>query len=540
MESLTLAFERLNRFSDAQIKIFIALLGAVMFIPFLGQVHLFDWDEINFAESAREMILSGDYLRVQINYEPFWEKPPLFFWLQVLSMKVFGINEFAARFPNALVGIATLVILYHIGNKLFNRKFGLIWVAAYVGTFLPHFYFKSGIIDPLFNLFIFSGIYFLYQSFSLESTKKAILAGVCIGLGLLTKGPVALLVSGLVAVLYLVLRWEFTIKNILKLAVFTLFSVLTASVWFGVETWAHGPWFLQTFIEYNIRLFNTEDSGHGQPVFYHPLVLLIGCFPTSVLCLKMLVRNKHIAENGFAFIMQLLFWVVLIIFSIVKTKIIHYSSLCYFPITFLAVFYVYHEGIAVWQKIILLLLGIIISLALIGLPFFVLNVGYFLPYIKDVFAVANLSAKVNWSGWESLGGIIFIVTIAVGLFFTKRKYYSLFILFSGVVMAFQLALYWIAPKVETHVQGAMIDFLKSKQTEDCYIKAIGFKSYAQYFYSARKPDYNKEMEDETRLVYGEVDKPVYLITKCNRDNYRLIPQLEVVMDKNGWVVYKRK
>ena len=61
------------------------VLSSFFFIG-LGNVHLFDWDEINFAESAREMIESGDYLRVQINYLPFWEKPPFFFcyfWLPV-------------------------------------------------------------------------------------------------------------------------------------------------------------------------------------------------------------------------------------------------------------------------------------------------------------------------------------------------------------------------------------------------------------------------------------------------------------------------
>jgi len=58
--------------------LFLIGLSAMFYIG-LGHVHLFDWDEINFAESAREMISSGDYMRVQINYSPFWEKPPLFF-----------------------------------------------------------------------------------------------------------------------------------------------------------------------------------------------------------------------------------------------------------------------------------------------------------------------------------------------------------------------------------------------------------------------------------------------------------------------------
>ena len=56
----------------------IAILGMALFFPFLGQVHLFDWDEINFAECAREMIVSKDYLRAQIDFAPFWATKALF------------------------------------------------------------------------------------------------------------------------------------------------------------------------------------------------------------------------------------------------------------------------------------------------------------------------------------------------------------------------------------------------------------------------------------------------------------------------------
>ena len=83
----------------------------------MGAPPLFDWDEINFAEISREMILTGDYLKIYVDFQPFWEKPPLFFWLQVISMKAFGISEFAARFPNAVFGILTLISVYLIGKK---------------------------------------------------------------------------------------------------------------------------------------------------------------------------------------------------------------------------------------------------------------------------------------------------------------------------------------------------------------------------------------------------------------------------------------
>ena len=114
----------------------IAIVAAVFFIPFLGHVHLFDWDEINFAESSREMIVTGDYARVTVGFRPFWEKPPLFFWLQASAMHVFGVNEFSARLPNALIGIITLLTLFYIGKKERNERFGVIWGSIYFASLL--------------------------------------------------------------------------------------------------------------------------------------------------------------------------------------------------------------------------------------------------------------------------------------------------------------------------------------------------------------------------------------------------------------------
>ena len=122
------------------LQILLAVIGAAIFIPYIGAAHLFDWDEINFAESAREMILTGDYLTVQVDFHPFWQKPPLFIWMQVLTMKIFGINEFAARLPNVICGMITLVVLFRAGRKIYDVEFGWIWVLSYIGSFLPFLY----------------------------------------------------------------------------------------------------------------------------------------------------------------------------------------------------------------------------------------------------------------------------------------------------------------------------------------------------------------------------------------------------------------
>ena len=164
------------------------LLSALSFAAFNGRLHLFDWDEINFAESAREMVVTRDYLTVRIDYLPFWEKPPLFIAMQAASMQLFGINEMAARFPNTIAGILTLPLLFYTGKRFFNERFGLAWCIIYVVSFLPFLYFKSGLIDPWFNLLIFSAIvpFILYDQQG-RKIRWLILSGILTGLAVLTK-----------------------------------------------------------------------------------------------------------------------------------------------------------------------------------------------------------------------------------------------------------------------------------------------------------------------------------------------------------------
>ncbi|MCK7559286.1 glycosyltransferase family 39 protein [Chitinophaga sedimenti] len=387
----------------------IALVAALLFIPFLGAVHLFDWDEINFAEAAREMIATGNYTQVQIDFRPFWEKPPLFIWLQVLSMKAFGVNEFAARFPNAMVGIATLLSFFAIGKKLVDEKFAWWWTLVYAGSWLPHFYFKSGIIDPTFNLFIFLSVYFAYRiNWSGKPLRMAILSGAMLGLAVLTKGPAAIIICVLCLLSYWILnKFRIGIKWI-HLLLITVFAALIPALWFGYEIISHGWWFVNEFLVYQVRLFSTPDAGHGGSFFYHWIVLLVGCFPASIFLLgwirgrrsgKSIYTSEGTELKDLKRWMWILFFVVLLLFSIVTTKIVHYSSLCYFPLSFLAALFVYRlaEGklsLRKWQVGLLIFIGCLLGLLIALLPLVGLYKAELIPHIGDKFARANLEADV--------------------------------------------------------------------------------------------------------------------------------------------------
>lgn len=536
----------------------IAIGAALLFIPFLGVVHLFDWDEINFAESAREMLVTNDFARVQIDFKPFWEKPPLFFWLQALSMQVFGVNEFAARFPNAIIGIITLVLIFNIGSKIYSPKFGLWWTLVYAGSLLPHFYFKSGIIDPLFNLFIFLGVYQLYLmtlgTRSRHRNWKALLAGLFIGLGILTKGPVALLLSGLTLLIYWVLSRKWNTFRIVEILIFGFVAFVVSSVWYLPETLNNGIWFITEFINYQLDLASSTSTGHEQPIFYHPIVLLLGCFPASIYFLGSFKRNADDTgeQRRFKLWMKTLFWVVLTVFSLITTKIMHYSSMCYFPLTFMAATYIFHIQeqrfrYAWGLNIFIGLIGSVIALLLAALPILVRQKEKLIPYIDDKFAVANLGAQVHWSGFESAIGFFLLVIIIITLVYWNRKNPVLGAqaLFLSVLVTLQVLFYVFIPKIEKYTQAAAIEFMESKQKEDCYVGTIGYKSYAQYFYTARTPAKSPKNNSEEWFLTGKSTKPVYLVTRIDRTKRLDSLQksgfpIKKIGEKNGFVFFRRE
>lgn len=539
--------------NDILIYLGIAVAAALLFIPMLGGVHLFDWDEINFAESAREMIQSKDYLTVQINFTPFWEKPPLFIWMQVLSMQAFGINEFAARLPNAICGIVTLLALFHIGRLLIDSRFGLIWVFMFGGSLLPFIYFKSGIIDPWFNLFIFLGIYYFYRFRSKNSKPRIhlIASAVFIGLAILTKGPVAMLVFMITAIIVWFVK-EFQPAILLKdLFIFVAIVVFVGGFWFILQILQGNFDVLVDFVVYQIRLFRTQDAGHGGFLLYHFVILLLGVFPASIYALPALFGTRNKAAPGKSFMpwMVVLFWVVLILFTIVKTKIVHYSSLCYFPLTFLAAWSVYRVRIMDkgWKKatdVLLITTGVSISLLVIVLSFIDHYKAWIIAqgWIKDPFAIGCLSADGGWKGYEFIAGLIPVIGLIMYFTSRQRNYLAAIYKFGIAIAVFLfLSMVMIVPRVEAYSQRAAVDFFITVSKEVAYIETKGYKSYAHLFYGKVSNPHNPKAKDVNWLLKGDIDKPAYFVIKINKKAQFMATyaDAELLYEKNGFVFFKR-
>lgn len=540
---------------DKENIVFWLIIAILLFIPFLGNVHLFDWDEINFAEIAREMIVSNNYAQPQINFQSFTEKPPLFFWLQVLSMKLWGINDYAARFPNAILSLVILPMLYFLGKIIRSRQFGTYWALAYSASFLPHLYFKSGIIDPWYNAFIFAAIVAFYAAITKSTNQKWLFlwSGVSLGLAILTKGPVALFLFGFTILVFVALRFKTIKLSLLHLIGWAFAMLLTTSLWLLYDFWKNGDTFLIALTIRQWELLTTKDAGHGGFFLYHFVILLIGCFPSSIFAIQGIFAKEFKQKQsfqGFKLIMIILLCVVLIVFSIVKTKIVHYSSLSYYPLSFLAAIsienIVNHKWkLSLWMKISICTMLLLLILIPLGLNYFLQHLEQFSSLFKpNSFEEALFKTPINSTNWAYSISLIMLILFFISFYHYQKNNFSIAVksLFWGNIIYIQLILFFFIGKIEQFSQGANVAFWQSHASEDAYITTYGFKSYVPYFYGKAKPHSNSNYVNQDWLLNGNVDKPVYIACKINRhvELEQKVQNLIFLYAQNGFYFYKKK
>ncbi len=304
------------------------------------------------------------------------------------------------------------------------------------------------------------------------------------------------------------------------------FSVIVLG-WYGIETMVHGAWFVEQFITYQIRLFTQEDAGHGQPFYYHFLIFCFGCFPISIFAFRgMFYKYEKMEDQLLKGFMTTWFWVVMVLFSIAKTKIIHYSSLLYFPGVFLAALYVWEclkkEKKATWDVYFLFILGMLLW----GIAPMIINIvaeklpelTTFLPENKDKKMISGIfSMPVAWSGFEFLIGVAFFIGLIFNVRFLYKKRYLRFIY---VQMALTLGLInaeycFVLPKIARYTQGANVDFFKGLAGQNVYAASANYKSYTPYFYGQTQFNKNPDARNMDWLLTGNIDKDVYVSIKNN-------------------------
>ncbi len=225
---------RKNEIDLIEISIWLVLLAtAPLFFYKLGNTTLISWDEAWYAEIARNILKTGDFLKLSWIDKPYFDHPPTGFWAEAISFKFFGVNEFTARFPQALAGFLSVFLVYLIGKNLFHRVVGVS--AAIILATSAWFVFRarSGNLDAMLVFFLLATVYCAVKAAT--NPRWLNLTAISAGFLVLTKSVIGVGFIPLVLIIF----W--------RSAPFSIFQVLTSLAIFLIIVM---PWYLTNYSAY--------------------------------------------------------------------------------------------------------------------------------------------------------------------------------------------------------------------------------------------------------------------------------------------------
>jgi 4-amino-4-deoxy-L-arabinose transferase-like glycosyltransferase len=305
-------------------------LAWLVFFYRLGNTGFLDETEPLFTEAARQMTVTGNWITPYFNEVTRFDKPPLIYWFMAICYQLFGTTEWAARLPSAIAATLLTGFSFYTIKRITQQQFLPYLVSAIVALNLQNWFFgRLGYSDMLLSI-CFGGSLF---SFFLGYTKNSRWYWafyVLMALGVLTKGPVGIVLPSAIALIFLfcVRKLNFReIKVIPGLLIFLLISI----PWYVLAYIQNGSAFIDSFFGiHNAARFTSVVNQHSGPWYYHSLIVLGGCFPWS-LCLPAAIarvlKQRPWTERTQQLGLFALIWfgVVLGFFTIAVTKYITYT-----------------------------------------------------------------------------------------------------------------------------------------------------------------------------------------------------------------------
>jgi 4-amino-4-deoxy-L-arabinose transferase-like glycosyltransferase len=270
----------------------LAVLCAMVFFYGLGSLPFLGPDEPRYAQVAREMYESGDWITPRLAGIHWFEKPALTYWLAALGYTLFGVSEFAARAGVALLATVGVFLLYVFGRRLHSAQFGYLSAAALATCGLWIGFARGATFDLPLSVCLEAVLlcFFLWERQAEQAKGSNKLWWVfCLALGgaVLAKGLVGIVLPATIIGLYVLLTRRLLIVLQPRLLFFgALLFLATTALWYGPMLWRHGQEFInEFFIAHHFQRYTSNKFKHPQPFYFFFLVVLAGSFPWTPLWL---------------------------------------------------------------------------------------------------------------------------------------------------------------------------------------------------------------------------------------------------------------
>lgn len=306
-------------------RLLLPLIVITIFMSFfrLGSVTLFDVDEAVFSEATKEMVESGDWITPTYNGENRYDKPILLYWLMAASYKLFGINEFGARFPSAIASFfLTLSVFFFVrhfhGDKsAFHASISLI-LSVYLFV-----YSHAAVTDMALTLFITLSLFSFYLSIK-ENRHFIYGFYVFSALAFLTKGLIGIVFPFGIALIYILFAEGFRgVKKVISMTGIILF-IIVAGPWYMAQIAINGQEFIQQFfIKHHLKRYTDVISSHKGPIYYYVPALIIGLMPW-IAFLPSGIRNAFKGKDSLGLLSFIWLAFIFAFFSFSVTKLPNY------------------------------------------------------------------------------------------------------------------------------------------------------------------------------------------------------------------------
>lgn len=492
----------------------------------LGASPLWDQDETKYAQVAREILWTGDWVTLHWNGQPWFVHPPLYFWLVAATARVAALTEFTARVWSAVFGAGTVAITALLGRAWFSHRAG--WLAGLVLATTLQWFAQSrlAVFDSVLVFWMLAALAGVWAGY--RGRRAGYLAAfACAGVGTLTKGPVAAAVPGLAAFLYLAWRRELSrLRDVPWVGGLALYAVLGLS-WYAVGYARHGEAFLRSVLGYyTVQRFVGVVENQAGPVWYYVPVLIVGGLPWNAFWLAWPRFFRQGAEA------MPLVWcaVVFAFFSAAGTKLPNYV-LSFYPMAAVATGAVLD---AAWER------------PPLARPGFAGLLGTWAPFCGAVAAYglalypAEARALLPVLGLPLLAfGAASVTSGALGL--RGRVPGAVAVLAAGTVAFFLLLVWRVVPAVDRYRPHREVFTSAARWTSGDEVRVAYWAPNSVVFYSGRTWRAYLDPERVRREVCGAGAARVVLVAPSERlvDLHPVAGAFERRGEVRGWVVLEK-
>ncbi len=476
--------------------IFIFFIGFFIFSANIGGLYIYSLDEAKNSECAREMLERGDFIVPTFNYELRTDKPPLHYYFIMLSYKIFGVNEFSARFFSSVFGGLLVLITYLFAKRYSGVYSAFFSVLILISSLHMSVQFHMAVPDPYLIFWINASLFSFFVWYREKKDIYLYLFYIFSGLGVLTKGPVAVVLPFSIVFSFLFLQKSFNREMFRRLKIIKgLLLVLLISVPWYILVWikTDGVWIKEFILKHNIHRFSEPMEGHGGAFFVTFLFIFFGLLPFSIFFPQVLKKSFKDRKKDIILFLLLFAGIYTLFFAISRTKLPNYTVPVYPSLAILTGYYLSSVKDKVERSIFWsLMLYVLISIFIV--------VGLYIG-IKQEKEISDLAWLSFFFSILTIGGILSLILLK------RDMIVSVFTLSVFSIVMSLVFFFFIFPQIDKRNPVAQMLPLINTKKEISYYRS--FNPAFVFYIRKRIPPLKKR--DIRRFLYKR--KVVYILSR---------------------------